>query len=105
MNEPLARHEFSDGGLEAALAFFRRTRDELGPLRKVRVSTEWVRLLDVNGDYFELCGIGYPDAEIVPILKSFDTPFDPALIHEPINSAYKEFLTGRRYPWAADRVM
>lgn len=105
MNEPLAKQAFADGGLEAALTFFRRTRDELGPLRMVRVSTEWVRLLDVNGDYFELCGIGYPDAEIVPILKSFDTPFDPALIHEPIGAPYKEFLTGRRYPWAADRVM
>ena len=105
MNEPVARQEFSDGGLEAALAFFRRTRDELGALRLVRVSTDWVRLLDVNGDYFELRGLGYADADIVPVLNSFDTPFDPALIHTPIAAPYKEFITGRRYPWAADRVM
>ena len=105
MSEPVARHEFSEGGIDAALTFFRRTRDELGPLRLVRVSTGWVRLFDVNGDYFELCGLGYPDADIVPVLKSFDTPFDPAMIHVAIAAPYKEFMPGRRYPWAKDRVM
>jgi hypothetical protein len=105
MSEPLATHEFADGGLDAAIAFFRRTRKELRTLRLVRVSTAWLRLFDVNGDYFELRGIGYPDPEIVPVLKSFDTPFNPASIHLPIDGPYKEFTTGRRYPWAADRVM
>ena len=105
MTEPLATHDFTDGGLEAALAFFRRTRAELRMLRMVRVSTEWVRLFDVNGDFFELNGLGYADADVVPVLKSFDTPFKPESIHQPTNAPYKEFKTGRRYPWAADRVM
>lgn len=105
MSEPLATHDYSEGGLDAAVTFFRRTRAELRILRMVRVSTEWVRLFDVNGDFFELRGLGYPDAEIVPVLNSFDTPFDPDLIHKPIDAPYKEFKTGRRYPWAADRVM
>jgi hypothetical protein len=100
-----ATHEFASGGLEAAIAFFRRTRGELRTLRMVRVSTEWVRLFDVNGDYFELRGLGYADPEIVPVLKSFDTPFNPETIHLPVSAPYKEFKTGRRYPWAADRVM
>jgi hypothetical protein len=105
MTHALATHDFADGGLEAAIAFFRRTRNELRALRKVQVSTQWVRLFDVNGDYFELSGLGYPDAEIVPVLQSFDTPFKPESIHTPIEAPYKEFNTGRRYPWAADRVM
>lgn len=105
MTEPLATHDFTDGGLEAAIAFFQRTRAELRILRMVRVSRNWVRLFDVNGDYFELRGLGFPDAEVVPVLKSFDTPFDPATIHDPIKAPFKEFKTGRRYPWAADRVM
>jgi hypothetical protein len=105
MQQPLARHDYHDGGLEPALAFFRRTRDELRMLRLVRISTEWVRLFDVNGDYFELVGLGYLDPDIVPVLKSFDTPFNPEVIHEKIDGPYKEFKTGRRYPWAADRVM
>jgi hypothetical protein len=105
MTEPLATHDFADGGLDAAVAFFRRTRDELRILRMVRVATDWVQLYDVNGDYFELTGLGYPDADIVAVLKSFDTPFNPETIHAPIAAEYKEFKTGRRYPWAADRVM
>jgi hypothetical protein len=105
MTDPLATHDFADGGLEAAIAFFRRTRSELRMLRFVRVSTEWVRLFDVNGDYFELRGLGYPDADIAPVLRSFDTPFDPERIHAQVDAPYKEFITGRRYPWAADRVM
>ena len=105
MNEPLATHDYPDGGLEAAVAFFQRTRSELRMLRMVRVSTDWVRLFDVNGDYFELRGLGYLDPEIVPVLRSFDTPFNPGSIHKPMGVEFKEFKTGRRYPWAADRVM
>ena len=105
MTEPLATHDYSDGGVAAAIAFFQRTRAELRMLRMVRVSTDWVRLFDVNGDFFELRGLGYPDQDIVPVLRSFDTPFNPATIHEAIPAPYKEFKTGRRYPWAADRVM
>ena len=105
MAQALATHDYSDGGLEAALAFFHRTRNELRALRKVRVATDWVRLFDVNGDYFELAGLGYPDADIVPVLKSFDTPFKPESIHAPTAADYKEFETGRRYPWAENRVM
>jgi hypothetical protein len=105
INQPLATHAFSDGGLDAALAFFKRTRNELRTLRMVRVSTDWVRLFDVNGDYFELSGLGYMNSDIVPVLRSFDTPFNPESIHNPIDAPFKEFKTGRRYPWAADRVM
>jgi hypothetical protein len=105
MTQPLATHDFADGGLEAALAFFRRTRAELRTLRLVRISTHWVRLFDINADYFELRGLGYADADIVPVLQSFNTPFDPDTIHKSTDEEYKEFKTGRRYPWAADRVM
>jgi hypothetical protein len=105
VNVPIATHDYAEGGLESALAFFRRTRAELRDLRLVRVSVDWVQLYDINGDYFQLTGIGYPDADIVAILNSFDTPFEPNLIHQPTDAPYKEFMTGRRYPWAADRVM
>lgn len=105
MKKPLAQHQFREGELDAAIDFFRRTRDELRTLRMVRVSTEWIRLFDINGDFFELTGLGYPDEDVIPVLKSFDTPFKPESIHEPIDAPYKEFKTGRRYPWAADRVM
>ena len=63
------------------------------------------QLIDVNKDYFEIRGIGYPDADIVPLLWMVNAAFDPATIHEPTDAEYKEYDTGRRYTWAHDRVM
>lgn len=105
MTVPLATCEFRPGDLPASLEFLKRTRWELRTLRKVRVWKDRLQILDVNGDYFEVRGIGYPDADIVPLLRAVNTAFDPLTIHDPINLEYKELLTGRRHPWAEDRVM
>jgi hypothetical protein len=101
----VAEHRFEPERLEEALEFLKRTRSELRMLRKVRVAREWVRILDVNGDWFEVSGVGYADVNVIPILNAVNTPFNRDTIHEPTNAEYKEFLTGRRYAWAADRVM
>ena len=34
-----------------------------------------------------------------------DLAFDPQKVHEPTALEYKEYDTGRRHPWAEDRVM
>ena len=101
----VAEHRFEPGKLPEVLEFLKRTRSELRMLRKVRVSREWMRVFDINGDWFEVSGVGYADADIIPILNAVNTPFNRDTIHELINDEYKEFLTGRRYAWAADRVM
>lgn len=105
MAAPLATHDYTPGGLEAALEFLKRTRSELRSLHRVRVWKDRVHIIDVNKDYFEVRGIGYPDADIIPLLRSINTAFNPETIHQPIEAEYKEFGTGRRYPWAHDRVM
>jgi len=107
MSDPtaLAVFEFEQGQLTAALDFFKRTRSELSTLRKCRVWADRVQAFDVNGDYFEIRGLGYLDQEVVPVLQSINTVFKPDQIHNPISGPYKEFKTGRRYPWAQDRVM
>jgi hypothetical protein len=105
MSAPLALHEYQPGGLDAALEFLKRTRSELRSLRKVRVWTDRLQIIDINADCFEIRGIGYADADIVPLLRAVNTAFDPARIHEPAPKEYKEFGTGRRHPWAEDRVM
>lgn len=105
MPSPIAHHQYVPGGLEAALAFVRRTRAELRSLRRVRVWRDKLHIIDVNKDYFEICGLGYGDADIVPILRQINTAFNPQTIHEPTDLEYKEFDTGRRHPWAEDRVM
>jgi hypothetical protein len=105
MTAPLVTHDFTPGGLAAALEFLKRTRWELRSLRKVRVWKDRLQVFDVNGDYFELRGVGYPDADIIPLLRGINTAFDPQTIHHPTGLEYKELATGRRHPWAEDRVM
>jgi hypothetical protein len=102
---PLATHEFAPGHLDAALEFLKRTRWDLRELRKVWVWPDRVQIFDVNGDFFEVRGVGYPDADVVPLLRAVNAAFDPATVHDPTAAQYKEFLTGRRHPWAHDRVM
>ena len=105
MTAPLATHEYTPGGLEAALEFLKRTRWELRQLRRVRIGKDWLQVLDVNKDVFEIRGIGYPHEDIVPLLRMVNAAFNPETIHEPAGALYKEFDTGRRHPWAEDRVM
>jgi len=102
---PLATHDYAPGGLEAALEFLKRTRAEMRALHRVRVFKDRLQVFDVNKDIFEVRGIGYADADIVPLLRYVNTAFNPETIHSPVDVEYKEFGAGRRYTWAADRVM
>lgn len=104
-NPPLARHDFVAGRLDAALEFLKRTRSELRTLRKVRVFRDRLQAIDVNGDRFEIQGLGYPDSEIVPLLDAVNAAYKRDTIHAPIDAHFKEYTTGRRHAWAADRVM
>jgi hypothetical protein len=105
MSAPLATHDYAPGGLEAALAFLKRTRWELRSLRKVRAWKDRLQIFDVNGDYFEVRGVGYPEADVVPLLRGVNAAFDPQTIHADTRLEYKELATGRRHAWAEDRVM
>jgi hypothetical protein len=102
---PIATHEYTPGHLDAALEFLKRTRWELRQLRRVRVWKDHFEILDVNKDSFEVRGIGYLDVDIVPLLRMVNTAFNPDSIHAATDAEYKEFDTGRRHPWAEDRVM
>ena len=64
-----------------------------------------LQIFDVNKDYFEVRGIGYGDADIVALLRAVNAAYDPATIHQATTEEYKEIKTGRRHPWAEDRVM
>ncbi len=102
--DPLEVCDFAQG-LDLALEFLKRTRWELRTLRKVHVHADRLQVFDVNGDFFEVRGIGYPDPDVIPLLRAVNTAFDPTTIHEPTDLPYKEFKTGRRHAWAEDRVM
>ena len=104
-SEPKATHAYAAGDLSAALEFLKRTRAELRSLRFARVYRDRVQVIDVNGDYFELTGVGYPDADVVPLLRAVNAAFDPDTIHVPPPGECREIATGRRHAWAEDRVM
>jgi hypothetical protein len=105
MSEPLATCDYDRDGLAVALEFLKRTRWELRSLRYARVWKDRLQVIDVNGDAFEVRGVGYPDADVVPLLRAVNAAYDPVTIHEPTDLEYKELATGRRHPWAEDRVM
>lgn len=105
MVQPLATHVYKPGALDAALEFLKRTRWELRQLRRVRVWRDRLEIFDVNKDAFEVRGVGYADPDVVPLLRMVNAAFDPKTVHEPVAVDYKEFDTGRRHPWAEDRVM
>jgi hypothetical protein len=102
---PLATHHHEAGGLDQTLTFLKRTRSELRQLRWVFVGRDRLRVFDVNGDAFEIVGLGYADPDIVPLLNSINTAYDPQTLHLPAASEFKEFKLGRCHPWAEDRVM
>jgi hypothetical protein len=105
MAQPLASHDYTPGGLEAAREFLKRTRAELRELRRVRLWRDRLQVIDVNKDAFEIRGIGYADADVVPLLRMINAAFNPQTLHDPTDAEYKEYDTGRRYTWAHDRVM
>ena len=102
--EILATHSF-EGDVAGALQFLKRTRDELRELRMVRVWTDSIEVIDINFDAFRIQGLGYENSEIVPVLDAVNAAFNRGTIHATTKQPYKEFKTGRRYPWAEDRVM
>jgi len=105
MVAPLSAYEYKPGDLNQALEFLKRARWELRETRKVWVWRDRFQVFDVNGDFLEIRGVGYPDADVVPMLWAVNAAFDPQTIHDQLPVEYKEFFTGRRDAWAANRAM
>ncbi len=103
--DPVASMTFDPERVDELRAFLKRAWNELRTLRKARVWVDRFRVYDVNGDCFEVRGIGYPDPSITLLLDAVYAAYCRESIHEPFAGPFKEFLTGKRYPWAHDRVM
>ena len=103
MTAPRATHTFDD--VDSSIEFLKRTRNELRSLLMVRVWKDRLQVFDINQDFFEVTGVGYESNDIVPLLDHVNTAYNPKTIHDPTDDEYKQFKTGRRRPWAVDRVM
>lgn len=107
MNAPDAPPTFvyRPGVMDEVRTFLKQMRERLRTGRLVRVWEDRLEAYDVNGDSFVIEGLGYTMPEVVEVLDALNAAYKKAAIHEPTTRPYKEFKTGRRYPWAADRVM
>jgi hypothetical protein len=101
----VATHVHEPSAPDRSLAFLRRARSELRPLRRAYLWKDRVQICDINRDAFEVIGLGYPDAEVLPLLQEINASYDPATIHQPPTTDPKELTLSRRHPWAEDRVM
>lgn len=102
---PLARISYEPERVDQLLAFLKSIRGQLREFRRVRVWPDRFQVFDVNGDFCEIAGLGYPQDQVVTALNAVNAVYKPETIHDATEAPYKEFQTGRRYPWAADRCM
>ena len=102
---PLRTMAYEPGRLDETLEFLKEAEFEMRSLRKVRVWPDRLRVYDINGDCVEILELGYTQEEIMSVLDAVHTAYRRDSILEPIDKPYKEFKTGRRYPWAYGRVM
>ncbi|MCG8449990.1 MAG: hypothetical protein MI725_10495 [Pirellulales bacterium] len=97
--------DHTPGRVDEVLGFLKQSRGVLRELRMVRIWTDRLEVIDINLDAYEIRGLGFADEEIIPVLDAVNAVYNQATIHEPTDLEYKEFQTGRRRPWAVDRVM
>tara|TARA_B100000029_G_C17465157_1_gene920008 strand:+ start:254 stop:580 length:327 start_codon:yes stop_codon:yes gene_type:complete len=102
---PRASYNYADGTLEESLVFLKRIRSELSIPKKVQVWPDRFGVFDVNGEWFEVLGIGYLSPEITELLDAVNAVYRKDSIAKPFSREFKEFPTGKRYAWGVDRVM
>lgn len=104
-SEERPRVQYEAGKLPGVLDFLKQMRYRFPTQRMVRVWPDRMEVFDVNSDSFSIEGLGYASPDVVPVLNAVNAVYKPEAIHEPTTQVFKEFKTGKRYTWAADRVM
>lgn len=98
--------DWPDGQSGQVPGLFHTLRTQLREWRFVRLWRDRLAVIDINGDYIYIEGLGYASPDIHHVLKAIGTAYNTQTIHdEPARGDYKQFKTGRRHPWAEDRVM
>jgi hypothetical protein len=98
------------GSIEDAhelIQFFRATAAKLRNMRKIVISTEKTKVLDVNGDGIEFPGLTYGNKVLEELLRELGVVFTVANLHNPkaTPKGIKEFDLSGRWTWGHDRVM
>jgi hypothetical protein len=91
---------------EEVIAFLADQRQRLKPFRRVIVSADQARVLDVNRNELVFPGVTFGHPLLESILRGAGAAFDPANFHTPpAGQTSREFGCTARYPWAHDRVL
>ena len=102
---PLAVHDYARAAWTPPWTFLKRTRAELRLLRMVRLGKDLLHVYDVNKDFVRGPRHRLPRRRRGAALAERQHGLQPRDDPRPTDAEYKEFDTGRRHPWAEDRVM
>jgi hypothetical protein len=98
---------FNGATADDVIRFVHEQRVLFKPFRKVIVTLEKTRVVDLNRNELEFPGVTYGHTLLPVVLQSVAASFDPLTVHTPPpnEKGYKEFGCTARYPWAQDRVL
>jgi hypothetical protein len=89
------------------IQFFRSQAATLRNLRKLIVSREKTRVLDVNGDGIEFPGLTYGNSVLDELFRELGVIFTPEKLHNAnaTSNGVKEFDLSGRWTWGHDRIL
>lgn len=97
---------FPGGGAEDLIAFIAQQRQQMKPFRRVLITVERARILDVNRNELAFPGVTYGHPLLETLLRAAGASFDPVTCHTPPAGGHtREFGCTARYPWAHDRIL
>ena len=72
---------------------------------RVRIERGRTSILDINGDSFVVEGLGYGDENLIPLLESLGTAFNPKELRRlgREESTTREYPLSRAWAWGAER--
>jgi hypothetical protein len=97
---------FTGSTPDEVVAFLADQRQRLKPFRRVVVSGDQTRVLDVNRNEVIFPGVTFGHPLLQSVLRGAGASFDPTNFHTPpTGQQSREFGCTARYPWAHDRIL
>ncbi len=97
---------FTGTGTEEVTAFLADHRQRMKPFRRVIVTSDRTRVLDVNRNELVFPGVTFGHPLLETVLRHAGASFDPANFNSPpTGQQTREFGCTARYPWAHDRIL
>jgi hypothetical protein len=97
---------FTGSTPDEVVVFLADQRQRMKPFRRVIVSADQTRVVDVNRNAVVFPGVTYGHPLLEAVLRSAGASFDPTTFHTPpTGQQSREFGCTARYPWAHERIL